>query len=57
MLNMIVAGWLYTAEQAEEIQFIAKVCSVEIRIKSIVRNQKIKEFLEKEKELIENREI
>ena len=57
MLNMIMAGSLSTTEQVKEIQFIAKVCSVEIRIKSIVRNQKIKEFLEKEKELIENREI
>lgn len=57
MLNMIVAGSLSTTEQVEEIQFIAKVCSVEIRIKSVVRNQKIKEFLEKEKELIKNREI
>ncbi|MCK5031311.1 MAG: hypothetical protein KAR64_07585 [Thermoplasmatales archaeon] len=54
---MIMAGSLSTTEQVEEMQFIAKVCSVEIRIKSIVRNQKIKEFLEKEKELIENREI
>ena len=57
MLNMIMAGSLSTTEQVKEIQFIAKVCSVEIRIKSVVRNQKIKEFLEKEKELIKNREI
>lgn len=54
---MIVAGLLSTLEQVEEIQFIIKVCTVEVRIKSVVRNQKIKEFLEKEKELIKNGKI
>ena len=54
---MIVAGLLSTTEQVEEIQFIAKVFSVEFKIKSIVRNQKIKEFLEYKMELIKNREL
>ena len=54
MLNMIIIGLLSTKEQIEEILFIAKVSFVEIKVKSVVRNQKIKEFIEKE--LIENKE-
>lgn len=49
MLNMIIIGLLSTKEQIEEILFIAKVSFVEGKIKSVVRNQKIKEFLEKER--------
>ena len=56
MLNMIIVGLLSTKEQVEEILFIAKVSFVEVKIKSVVRNQKIKDFLEKEKELIQNKE-
>jgi hypothetical protein len=52
---MIIIGLLSTKEQVEEILFIAKVSFVEVKIKSVVRNQKIKEFLEKEKELIQNK--
>ena len=57
MLNMIVAGLLSTRERVEEIRFIAQVCTVEVLIKSVVRKQKIIDFLEKEKELIKNGKI
>ena len=45
---MIIVGILSTKEQVEEIRYIAEVCFVEVRIKSVVRSQKNKEFLEKE---------
>ena len=54
MLNMIIVGLLSTKKQANEILFIAQVCSVEIYVKSIVRNHKYREFLKREKEIFKN---
>jgi hypothetical protein len=39
---MIVIGLLSTEEEAQEIQFIAKICSVENRIRYLVHVDKIK---------------
>jgi hypothetical protein len=44
---MIIVGLLSTEEQVVEIKFIAQVCSVEIMVKTLVRNQKMKELLKK----------
>jgi hypothetical protein len=41
---MIVIGLLSTEEEAQEIQFIAKICTVEDRIRHIVRIDKIKKL-------------
>ena len=43
--NMLVIGLLSSEQEANEIKYIAKVCSVEDRIHFIVRMQKIKELL------------
>jgi hypothetical protein len=39
---MIVIGLLSTEDEAQEIQFIAKICSLENRIRYIVHVDKIK---------------
>ena len=52
---MIIVGLLSTEEQAVEIKFIAQVCSVEIMVKTLVRNQKMKELLKRESVFFENR--
>ena len=41
---MIVIGLLSTEEEAQELQFIAKICTVEDRIRHIVRIDKIKKI-------------
>jgi hypothetical protein len=41
---MIVIGLLSTEEEAQEIQYIAKICTVEDRIRHIVRINKIKKI-------------
>jgi hypothetical protein len=41
---MIVIGLLSTEEEAQEIQFIAKICTIEDRIRYIVRIDKIKKI-------------
>jgi hypothetical protein len=41
---MIVIGLLSTEEEAQELQFIAKICTVEDRIRYIVRIDKIKKL-------------
>ena len=48
---MIVVGLLSDRQEVEEIKYIAKVCDVEDRIRLVVRMQKIKELLKKEREL------
>ena len=47
---MLVVGLLSTKQEIEEIQYIAKVCDVEDRIRFVVRMQKIKEMLKNDKE-------
>jgi len=42
---MIVIGLLSTEEEAQEIQFIAKICTVEDRIRYIVHVDKIKKLV------------
>ena len=46
---MMIIGLLSTEQEVEEIRYIAKVCSVEEGIHFIVRMQKIKDLLKKEK--------
>ena len=48
---MLVVGLLSSKQEAEEIKYIAKVCDVEDRIRFVVRMQKIKEMLKKDKAL------
>ncbi len=42
---MIVIGLLSTEEEAQEIQFIAKICSVENRIRYLVHVERIKKLI------------
>jgi hypothetical protein len=42
---MLVIGLLSTEEEAQEIQFIAKICTVEDRIRYIVHVDKIKKLV------------
>jgi len=48
-LNMMVVGLLSSKQEVEEIQYISKVCSLEDRIHFIVRMQKIKDMLKKQR--------
>ena len=48
---MIVIGLLSSKQEVEEIKYIAKVCDVEDRIHFVVRMQRIKELLKKDREL------
>ena len=48
---MIVIGLLSTKQEVEEIKYIARICDVEDRIRFVVRMQRIKELLKKDKEL------
>jgi hypothetical protein len=45
---MIVIGLLSTEEEAQELQFIAKICTVEDRIRHIVYVDKIKKLANKQ---------
>jgi len=47
---MLVIGLLSTKEEVDEIKYIANVCSLEDRIHFIVRMQKLKDMLRKERE-------
>jgi hypothetical protein len=49
---MIVVGLLSSKQEAEEIKYIAKVCTLEDRIHLVVRMQKIKELMKKERETL-----
>jgi hypothetical protein len=42
---MIVIGLLSTEEEAQEIQFIAKICVVENRIRYLIHVEKIKKLV------------
>jgi hypothetical protein len=42
---MIVIGLLSTEEEAQEIQFIAKICTVEDRIRYIIHVDRIKQLV------------
>lgn len=48
---MIVIGLLSTEEEAQEIQFIAKICTVENRIRYLVHVDRIKQLVGKEENL------
>jgi hypothetical protein len=41
---MIVIGLLSTEEEAQELQFIAKICTVEERIRHIIHLDKLKKL-------------
>jgi len=45
---MNVAGLLSSQQEANEIQYIARICTLKNRIHFLVKTQKIKELLEKE---------
>jgi len=45
---MIVIGLLSSQQEAEEIKYIAKVCTLEDRIHFLVRMSRLKEMLKKE---------
>ena len=47
---MIVVGLLSTEQEVEELKYIAKVCTIEDRIRFICRMQKLRELQEKEKQ-------
>jgi hypothetical protein len=47
---MIVVGLLSTEQEVDELKYIAKVCTIEGRIRFICRMQKIKDMQEKEKQ-------
>ena len=49
---MLVVGLLSTKQEVEEIKYIAKVCELEDRIHFVVRMQKLKEMLKKEKQML-----
>lgn len=46
---MLVVGLLSTKDEVNEIKYIAKVCSLEDRIHFLVRMQRIKDMLKKER--------
>jgi hypothetical protein len=48
---MIVIGLLSTEEEAMEIQFIAKICSVENRIRYLVHVDRIKQLVNEQNKL------
>jgi hypothetical protein len=48
---MIVIGLLSTEEEAQEIQFIAKICTVESRIRYLVHVDRIKQLVKNEEGL------
>ena len=48
---MLVVGLLSTKQEVDEIQYIAKICTLEDRIHFLVRMQKLKDMLQKEKQL------
>jgi hypothetical protein len=42
---MIVIGLLSTEEEAQEIQYIAKICTIENRIRYLVHVEKVKQLV------------
>jgi ABC-type transport system involved in cytochrome c biogenesis ATPase subunit len=49
--RMIVIGLLSTEEEAQEIQFIAKICTVENRIRYIIHVDRIKQLVNEQNQL------
>lgn len=47
---MMVIGLLSSEQEVEEIKYIAKICDIEDRIRFVVRMQRIKELLKKDRE-------
>jgi hypothetical protein len=47
---MIVVGLLSTEQEIEELKYIAKVCTLEDRIRYICRMQKLRDLIKKEKQ-------
>ena len=47
---MIVIGLLSTEEEAQELQFIAKICTVENRIRYIVHVEKVRQLVREQNE-------
>jgi len=45
---MLVIGLLSTEEEARELQFIAKVCTLEYRIHNIVQIDKLKKIVKEQ---------
>ena len=48
---MIVIGLISTRQEVEELKYIAKICDVEDRIHLVVRMEKLRELLKKDREL------
>jgi hypothetical protein len=47
---MIVIGLLSTEEEAQEIQYIAKICTIENRIRYLVHVEKVKQLVREQNE-------
>lgn len=47
---MLIVGLLSSKQEAEEIKYIAKICTLEDRIHFLVRMQKLKDIMKKEGE-------
>lgn len=45
---MIVIGLLSTEEEAQEIQYIAKICTIENRIRYLVHVEKVKQLVQEQ---------
>ena len=45
---MIVIGLLSTEEEAQEIQYIAKICTIENRIRYLVHVEKVKQLVKEQ---------
>ena len=50
-INMIIAGLLSSQNEANEIQYIAKIFTGKSRIRFIVRREEIKELLKREEKI------
>jgi hypothetical protein len=50
---MIVIGLLSTTQEVEEIKFITQICDIEDRIRFVVRMEKIKDLIKKDKEFFD----
>jgi len=48
---MIVIGLLSTEEEAQEIQYIAKICTIENRIRYLVHVEKVKQLVREQNRL------
>ena len=49
---MRVIGLLSTEQEVEELKYIAKVCTLEDRIRFICRMQKLRDIIKKEKKTL-----